>query len=184
MQKTLTSVLLGAGAGLVAAAPAPWFVSERSHYDNRSTAADAAISIAAASAACTFTDAAKAVAGKASCSSIVLNGIAVPAGKTLDMTDLADGTTVSFPCLLIDDRVLTRGRSLSKEPLHSDILNGKDPWLAFLVPESPSMVLQGTFSMGMEPNGGTGREQTVARPSRSSLPPTSSLIPPSLGSTS
>jgi polygalacturonase len=36
------------------------------------------------------------VSGKKGCTSIVLNGIKVPAGQTLDMTDLSDGTTVTF----------------------------------------------------------------------------------------
>ncbi|KAF4831935.1 Endopolygalacturonase 1 [Colletotrichum tropicale] len=49
-----------------------------------------------ARASCTFTDAASAIKGKASCTSIVLNGIAVPAGTTLDMTGLKSGTTVTF----------------------------------------------------------------------------------------
>jgi polygalacturonase len=45
--------------------------------------------------ACTFTDAAAAIKGKTSCSTITLNNISVPAGQTLDMTGLKDGTTVS-----------------------------------------------------------------------------------------
>ncbi|KAL9062696.1 MAG: hypothetical protein Q9157_008708, partial [Trypethelium eluteriae] len=45
---------------------------------------------------CTFTSASAAISGKASCSSIVLSGITVPAGTTLDMTDLKEGTTVTF----------------------------------------------------------------------------------------
>lgn len=49
-----------------------------------------------ASSGCTFTDAKTAIAGKSSCSSIVLSSIAVPAGTTLDMTGLKDGTTVTF----------------------------------------------------------------------------------------
>ena len=42
--------------------------------------------------ACTFTDAAAVVNGKASCSTITLNNIAVPAGTTLDLTKLKTGT--------------------------------------------------------------------------------------------
>ena len=45
---------------------------------------------------CTFTSASAAISGKKSCTSITLSGITVPAGTTLDMTDLTDGTTVSF----------------------------------------------------------------------------------------
>lgn len=44
---------------------------------------------------CTFTTAAAALKGKASCSAIILSGITVPAGTTLDLTGLASGTTVS-----------------------------------------------------------------------------------------
>ncbi|KAK6218130.1 rRNA-processing protein bfr2 [Pestalotiopsis sp. IQ-011] len=47
-------------------------------------------------ASCTFTDAASAIKGKASCTNIILNGITVPAGTTLDMTGLKTGTTVTF----------------------------------------------------------------------------------------
>lgn len=81
MQKTWMSLLLGAGTGWVAAAPADKFANP--------------VSTAAADS-CTFTDAASAIAGKASCSAIILSGIAVPAGQTLDMTNLKKGTTVSF----------------------------------------------------------------------------------------
>lgn len=47
-------------------------------------------------ASCTFTDAKTAMAKKASCTDIVLNGIQVPAGQTLDLTGLKDGTKVTF----------------------------------------------------------------------------------------
>lgn len=46
-------------------------------------------------ASCTFTDAASAIKNKASCSTIILKDIAVPAGTTLDLTKLATGTHVS-----------------------------------------------------------------------------------------
>ncbi|PYH92578.1 putative endopolygalacturonase II [Aspergillus ellipticus CBS 707.79] len=45
---------------------------------------------------CTFTTAAAAKSGKASCSTIVLDNIEVPAGTTLDLTDLTSGTKVIF----------------------------------------------------------------------------------------
>ncbi|KAI1077242.1 endopolygalacturonase [Whalleya microplaca] len=45
---------------------------------------------------CTFTSAASASASKASCTDIVLQGITVPAGQTLDLTGLTKGTTVTF----------------------------------------------------------------------------------------
>ena len=47
---------------------------------------------------CTFTGstgAASAVASKSSCSTITLNNVAVPAGMTLDLSNLNQGTTVS-----------------------------------------------------------------------------------------
>ncbi|UKZ52915.1 Polygalacturonase 1 [Trichoderma virens] len=47
-------------------------------------------------ASCTFTDAATAIKGKTSCSTITLNGITVPAGETLDLTGLKDNTQVIF----------------------------------------------------------------------------------------
>ncbi|KAF4441838.1 endopolygalacturonase [Fusarium austroafricanum] len=47
-------------------------------------------------ASCTFTDAASAIKNKASCSTIVLDNIAVPAGTTLDLTNLKAGTHVIF----------------------------------------------------------------------------------------
>lgn len=48
--------------------------------------------------ACTFTDAAAVVKGKASCSTITLNNIAVPAGTTLDLTKLKTGTKARHIC--------------------------------------------------------------------------------------
>lgn len=55
---------------------------------------------------CTFTDAAAASASKKSCSTIVLNGVTVPAGTTLDMTGLKSGTQVipplSHDCSCVD----------------------------------------------------------------------------------
>ncbi|KAH7014141.1 the polygalacturonase [Microdochium trichocladiopsis] len=51
---------------------------------------------ARASSSCTFTTAAAAISGKASCTAITLSNIKVPAGTTLDMTGLKDGTKVTF----------------------------------------------------------------------------------------
>nr|UOH22610.1 endo-polygalacturonase precursor [Penicillium oxalicum] len=68
-------------AGLVSAAPAP---SQVLDLTERS------------SSTCTFTSAASAIAGKASCSNIVLSNVAVPAGQTLDLTGLKTGTKVTF----------------------------------------------------------------------------------------
>lgn len=64
-----------AGAAIVSASPTP------TQLEKRATA-------------CTFTNAAAATASKTSCSSITLQNIAVPAGKTLDLTGLNDGTQV------------------------------------------------------------------------------------------
>ncbi|KAL8369901.1 hypothetical protein RB595_000316 [Gaeumannomyces hyphopodioides] len=46
--------------------------------------------------ACVFTDAAAAIKGKTSCTTIILRDITVPAGQTLNMTGLKDGTHVTF----------------------------------------------------------------------------------------
>ena len=43
---------------------------------------------------CTFTAASQVSASKKSCATIVLDNIAVPAGETLDLTDLTSGTNV------------------------------------------------------------------------------------------
>jgi polygalacturonase len=45
---------------------------------------------------CTFTDAAAAAKGKSSCSTIILKDITVPAGQTLNLEGLNDGTHVTF----------------------------------------------------------------------------------------
>ncbi|KAE9583913.1 Endopolygalacturonase 1 [Colletotrichum fructicola] len=47
-------------------------------------------------ASCTFTDAKTAMSKKTSCTDIVLNNVKVPAGETLDLTGLKDGTKVTF----------------------------------------------------------------------------------------
>ncbi|KAK7532172.1 glycoside hydrolase [Phyllosticta citribraziliensis] len=72
-----TTLMLGAGAATMAAA-AP------------------AIMAASNSTGCTFTDAASVKSKKTSCSNIILKSITVPAGETLDLTELNDGTTVTF----------------------------------------------------------------------------------------
>ncbi|KAF2652989.1 glycoside hydrolase family 28 protein [Lophiostoma macrostomum CBS 122681] len=83
----LTSLLLSAGAlvsALPAAAPAT------------TPAAQLKNAVKPRASSCTFTDADSASASKTSCSTIVLNGITVAAGKTLDLTKLKDDTTVIF----------------------------------------------------------------------------------------
>ncbi|KAK7717212.1 hypothetical protein SLS57_006357 [Botryosphaeria dothidea] len=86
INNALAGMLMGAGA-LVAAAPAP-----------APTAAprleDAQIGKRADS--CTFTDAENASKSKSSCATIILSDITVPAGETLDLTDLEDNTYVEF----------------------------------------------------------------------------------------
>ena len=52
-------------------------------------------------ATCTFTAASAASASKKSCATIVLDGITVPSGVTLDLTDLTYGTHVSLFCFLL-----------------------------------------------------------------------------------
>ncbi|EKG17382.1 Glycoside hydrolase family 28 [Macrophomina phaseolina MS6] len=88
INNALAGMLIGAGA-LVAAAPAA---------APAPTAAprleDAQIGKRASS--CTFTDAANASKSKSSCATIILSGITVPAGETLDMTGLEDNTYVEF----------------------------------------------------------------------------------------
>lgn len=59
-------------------------------------AANALPSTLASRASCTFSDAASAIKGKTSCSTITLSGITVPPGTTLDLTGLNDGTHVIF----------------------------------------------------------------------------------------
>ena len=68
-------------------------------FTSLATVALAATSVVAAPAkrdSCTFTNAADAIKNKKSCSTITLNNVAVPAGTTLDLTNLAKGTNVVF----------------------------------------------------------------------------------------
>ncbi|PYH49746.1 glycoside hydrolase family 28 protein [Aspergillus saccharolyticus JOP 1030-1] len=48
------------------------------------------------SSTCTFTSASEASESIASCSNVVLSNIEVSAGETLDLSDAADGTTITF----------------------------------------------------------------------------------------
>lgn len=64
---------------------------------NAAPAATRASEIEQRSSTCTFSGskgAASAIKSKASCSTIVLDSVAVPAGTTLDLTGLNKGTTV------------------------------------------------------------------------------------------
>lgn len=75
------ALALALSSSLVSAKPLP----STTKYSNRSS--------------CTFSGssgAASAIANKKSCSTITLNSVVVPAGTTLDLTDLEDGTKVVF----------------------------------------------------------------------------------------
>ena len=74
LSKPFLALLLSAGAAHSAAVPA-----SGTNLEKRATS-------------CTFTDAASATKAKSSCATITLNGLAVPAGKTLDLTGLTKGT--------------------------------------------------------------------------------------------
>ncbi|KAK4540385.1 Polygalacturonase 1 [Oleoguttula mirabilis] len=83
-------------ASAVAVASSTAVVSASSSNSTAAGATEGEVASVTASSSCTFTDLASAVAGKADCTDIVLSGIVVTAGETLDMTDLTDGTTVTF----------------------------------------------------------------------------------------
>lgn len=78
MLANLAVALVGALVPLASAAPAG---------DN---------AIQARAAACTFTTLDQVLKGKKSCDEINLNGISVPAGKTLDLTGLKKGAKVRY----------------------------------------------------------------------------------------
>ncbi|KAH3426514.1 hypothetical protein KXV60_006065 [Aspergillus fumigatus] len=71
---------LAALGSLGAAAPAPSRVSD----------------LTKRSSTCTFTAASQATESASGCSEIVLDNIEVPAGETLDLSDVDDGTTIVF----------------------------------------------------------------------------------------
>ncbi|KAL6708272.1 hypothetical protein ACN47E_003196 [Coniothyrium glycines] len=82
----LLVVSFAASAAAAPAARSQIVPASKVHVDGRATS-------------CTFTGSAGAAAASqsaASCATIVLNNIAVPAGTTLDLSKLADGTTVIF----------------------------------------------------------------------------------------
>ncbi|KAF3025580.1 hypothetical protein G7054_g9827 [Neopestalotiopsis clavispora] len=103
MKSSAVLALLGSSA-LVAAAPKSNKTSTSStskatsttSSKSSSTASAATKTTASGASSCTFTDAAAASASKTSCSDIVISGITVPAGETLDLTGLNSGTTVTF----------------------------------------------------------------------------------------
>jgi hypothetical protein len=119
--------LLVSAAVLVAAGPV------RVH-DRNTTPVPTAVDRRATS--CTFTDAVAASASKKSCSTIVLSGITVPAGTTLDMTGLNSGTQVSKSYLMIT-RALTDLRLSSREPPPLATLSGPDLYFRSPEPISP-----------------------------------------------
>ncbi|KAI4599111.1 glycoside hydrolase 28 protein [Pestalotiopsis sp. 9143b] len=70
--------------------------STKAASTSKSSSSSSATKTSSSGSTCTFTDAAAASASKTSCSDIVLSGITVPAGETLDLTGLNSGTTVTF----------------------------------------------------------------------------------------
>lgn len=91
VQLSVAAALMGASA--VFASPAPPVVTPAPSPQ----AVERAIEERAAT--CKFTGTAgysSASKSKASCSTIILDGLTVPAGKTLDLTDLNDDTVVIF----------------------------------------------------------------------------------------
>lgn len=90
MRASLVS-LLALGTALVSAAPAPSPASQSKRASS-----------------CTFTSAARASESKKACSEIVLDNIAVPAGETLDLSNLATGTKVRLYIAVRTEGLLTR----------------------------------------------------------------------------
>lgn len=72
--------MLALGATIASAIPTPSRVS----------------TLAKRATTCTFNSASKASASQKACSTIVLDNIEVPAGETLDLSDLEDGTKVEY----------------------------------------------------------------------------------------
>ncbi|KXL44759.1 MAG: glycoside hydrolase family 28 protein [Acidomyces sp. 'richmondensis'] len=92
-----TSVVKSSNITSSLSASVPSTTASSSSSSNSTGGASAGeVSNGSASSSCTFTSASDAISGKKSCTNIVLSGISVPAGTTLDMTDLSDGTTVTF----------------------------------------------------------------------------------------
>ncbi|KAK5112551.1 hypothetical protein LTR85_011243 [Meristemomyces frigidus] len=89
---TASAVAVASSTAVVSAAAS----SSNDTSTSGSGATSGEVSAGTATSACTFTDLDSAVAGKADCTDIILSGIVVTAGETLDMTDLTDGTTVTF----------------------------------------------------------------------------------------
>jgi len=85
MRTSIISVL----ALCAAASAAPSSLAKRAKWTMATRSSSSSTS-------CTFNSAAKASASASSCSTVVLDNIAVPAGETLDLEDLQDGTKVIF----------------------------------------------------------------------------------------
>lgn len=141
--------------------------------------ASAAVANPVSRASCTFTDAASAIKGKTSCSTIILNNIAVPAGTTLDLTGLKSGTHVRIAifhvylviaCLLSCLHTLHRSPSRARLPLATR--SGRVPSSPSAATASPSTAPRATPSTARASAGGTPRAATAARPSPSSSAPT------------
>lgn len=91
MHLSLAAALIGASA--VLASPAPPMVTPAPSPKEVERAIEERAATCKFSGTAGYSSASK---SKASCSTIILNGLTVPAGETLDMTDLSDGTTVIF----------------------------------------------------------------------------------------
>lgn len=119
---------------------------------------------------CTFsgsTGAAAAIKGKKSCSTIVLNNVAVPAGTTLDLTGLNDGTKVRGSITFCQN-MLIQTRSSFKAQQRSATKSGKAHLSPSLGRRLRSLELQAPFSMATVRVGGTAMVPTAARRSPSS----------------
>lgn len=93
------SAAASSSAAITSSAAAPssvYAAADSSSAASASPIASAGASAITADDGCTFTSADAAMDGKGDCSKIVLDGITVPAGETLDLSDLNDGTTVCF----------------------------------------------------------------------------------------
>ncbi|KAK7516511.1 putative extracellular polygalacturonase [Phyllosticta citriasiana] len=87
-KKAIAGLLLSAGARMAIAAPsAPAVTAAPSLKDAQ---------INKRSDSCTFSDASAASKSKADCATIILSAITVPAGETLDLSDLNKNTYVEF----------------------------------------------------------------------------------------
>lgn len=123
-------------------------------------------------ATCTFTNAASATASKTSCPTLILDNVAVPAGKTLDLTGLKSGTHVRPFCKhhynFTPSLTAHQCRSSSKARPPSAIQSGPVPSFLFLVHPSQSLAHLVLSLMPKVPAGGIVKVVTEERRSQSS----------------